>query len=176
MAALRLLKSKQPSGLVPPASSGRPPRLPRSVRSPRRFRKFGESHVFKFLWFETLPKFQQLRNKGRDSVPRRLAAGERPGHLARRARHCRLSAHPPPLSPSNSGRDGGGGGRLRPGVRRGPAMGGGECLFSSPFRKSWPLLPLNFQPSPQTFAGAARRVRLVRAVVRRTFRVPCLII
>lgn len=142
--AARLLRSPSP----PPAFSPVPAAFSGVWRQPR-------LQVLVVRNFAEVSTTSQQREK--DNVPRSLAAGERPGHLARRARHCRLSVHPPPLSPSSSGRDGGGGGRLRPGVRRGPAMGGGECLFSSPFRTSWPFLPLDFQPSPRTFAGAARQ-------------------
>lgn len=133
VAALRLLKSKQLSVLR--AASGRPAPLPVSPLTFGRL-QFRERHVFKFLWVRNLPELQSA-TKGRRS--RRLAAGAEPGRLPRGAR-----APSPPrahrlvlsLSRPSPGSDGGGRGRLRRSVCRGPEMGGGECVSSAPFRTS----------------------------------------
>lgn len=98
--------------------------------------QFRESHVFKFLRVRDLSELQSA-TKGRRT--RRLAAGAEPGRLPRGAR-----APSPPrahrlvlsLSRPSPGSDGGGRGRLRRSVCRGPEMGGGECFYSAPFRTS----------------------------------------
>lgn len=90
--ALRLLKSKQL--LVLRAASGRPARLPVSLRTLGRLQEFRESHVFKFLWVRNLPELQ-IATKGRRT--RRLAGRSE----ARAAAETR--ARPPPLrAPTDS--------------------------------------------------------------------------
>lgn len=173
-ASLRLLKSKQPSGLVRRASSGRPPRLPRSVRSPRRFREFGDSHVFKFLWFETLPKFQQLRNKGKKTTCPGVLQPERGRGIwpVVRGTAAFLRTHHLSL----------------PLVLEGMEEAEADCALAFAEAQRWvevsafsPLLSARVGRSCHwTFSrlpglSRARRVRLVRAVVRGTFRVPCLL-
>lgn len=156
------------------ASSGRPPRLPRSVRSPRRFREFGESHVFKFLWFETLPKFQQLRNKGKKTTCPGVLQPERGRGIwpVVRGTAAFLRTHHLSL----------------PLVLEGMEEAEADCALAFAEAQRWvevsafsPLLSARVGRSCHwTFSrlpglSRARRVRLVRAVVRGTFRVPCLL-
>lgn len=110
-------------------------RLPNSAGLPwfprirGRLQALRESHVFKFLWVRNFIELQSA-TKGR-RAPASCRRREAPAAGGTRGIPAFSRVHQVFLSCSfpSSGGDGGGGDRLRPSVRRGPEMGGGECLY-----------------------------------------------